>query len=106
MPRTFRTALIDALERTGRSLASVTEQAGVSHEQFKKLIQREGSRTNVDDAIRVARAFGLTLDEFLQDDLATDRLEIAQLYSQLSPAERTLLRATARGLRGQGQDQG
>lgn len=98
MAKTFRMALKDALDREGRSVAWAAERAGISGEQLKKLLQRPTARTNYEDAIRVARVFGLTLDEFLEDDLASDRLEIARIYMSLSPEERRILRAAGRGM--------
>ena len=94
----------DALEahRTERdlSLKDVAEGSGVSYEQLKKLRQRENASTNVDDARKVANFFGLTLDEFLGDRTIEARIEIVQLYNQLSPEERRLLQAAALGLGG------
>jgi lambda repressor-like predicted transcriptional regulator len=95
--KTFREALISALERENKSLKSVCESAGVSYEQMKKVIQRESAKTNVDDAIKVAKALGYTINEFLADDLASDRIEIARIYSSLSPEEIRLIREIAKG---------
>lgn len=97
MAKTFREALLSAVAERQTTLRAVAEGSKVSYEQLKKVGQREGAKTNVDDAIRVARFFGLTLDEFLSDDLASDRAEIAKLYSQLTEAEIEILRAAARG---------
>ncbi len=106
MPKLFRQALIEALKHTGKPLAEVAEKAGVSYEQLKKVRQREDATTNVDDARKVANAFGVSLDEFLEDQTAQDRLEIASLYSQLSEAERRLILAAARGMRAQALPEG
>lgn len=98
MAQTFRTALLRALEQTGVSLKQVCESSGVSYEQFKKVKQGKSQSTNVDDALRVANYFGLTLDEFLADDTAVVREEILDLYRQLEPGERWFLLASARGM--------
>ncbi|OJH45168.1 helix-turn-helix transcriptional regulator [Paracoccus sp. SM22M-07] len=97
MSRTFREALN---ERTGpgkASLKEVADKAGVSYEQLKKVRQGKSGSTNVEDALRVAAFFGLTLNEFLADDLAEDRAEIVQTYNALSEEERQILRDAARG---------
>jgi transcriptional regulator with XRE-family HTH domain len=99
MAKTFREALLETVERTGKSLKAIADGANVSYEQLKKVSQREGASTNVDDARRVANFLGITLDEFLEDHTAQDRVDAAKLYSQLTPAEREILQATARGLR-------
>jgi len=107
MTKTFRDALLErvAISRseTGKpSLRAVATGAGVSYEQLKKLKQRDDGSTNVDDAVKVANFFGLTLDEFLGDPTATVRAEIDALYSSLSAEERSYLRGIADGLRARG----
>ena len=92
----FRDALLREIAARGLSLRAVCEAAGVSYEQAKKMQQRDQSSTNVDDAVKLAGALGLTVNELLQDDLSSDRIEIARLYSQLSEPERRIVRALAR----------
>lgn len=98
MTKTFRQALLQWLEQTSLSLAVIAERSGVSYDQLKKVKARETASTNFDDAVKVAHAFGVTVDEFLDDDLASDRAGIARLYSELSPSELRVLRAAAKGL--------
>jgi len=109
MTKTFREALLErvALTRkesaeTGKpSLKAVAEGASVSYEQLKKVKQRGGS-TNIDDAIKVANYFGLTIDEFLGDKTASIRAEIDALYMNLEERERSYLKGVADGLRARG----
>ncbi len=96
MTRTFRDALLRALTDSGTSLANVARGAQVSYEQLKKVAQREGASTNVDDAVKVARHFGLSLDEFLADEIPGMRDEMLLLLWQLPEAEREFLLAFAR----------
>lgn len=93
MALTFREALLAALSRTGVSLSKVAREAGVSYDQLKKLKQRDTASTNVDDARRIANFFGVTLDEFLEDRTVGDRVRVVEIYNQLSPRERQILRA-------------
>ena len=102
MPRTFKEALLAEAEARGMPLSTVAERSGVSYEQIKKIKQRHGASTNVDDAKKVANVFGMTLDEFLDDPMASDRAEIVQTYNSLSPEERAMLRKLA----GVPEDQG
>ena len=95
MPMNFRDALLKTIKDRGLSLKEVCEAAGVSYEQGKKMKQRKPSSTNVDDAVKLASALGLTVNELLQDDLSSDRIELARLYSQLSEPERRMLRVLA-----------
>lgn len=99
MSRTFKEALRDVAEATGLPIKAIAAGAGVSYEQLKKVMQRDNASTNVDDARKVANYLGFTLDEFLQDELASDRAEVARLYSQLTQVERDFLQAAARGRR-------
>ena len=98
MAKLFKDALELHRTRSGKSIKDVAEGSGVSYEQLKKLGQRANASTNVDDARKVANYFGLTLDEFLEDRTIEARIEVVQLYNQLSPAERRFLQAAAAGL--------
>lgn len=64
METTFKIALDQALAQTGRSLRSIATAAGVSYDQLKNLRQGKAQTTNVDDAMKVAAVFGVTLNEF------------------------------------------
>lgn len=70
MPYLFRDSLENALKSTGRSMREVADTAGVSYEQFKSLRQGKSQTTNVEDAVKVAAAFGVTLDQFLLGNLS------------------------------------
>lgn len=101
MSKRFADALSEALKVTGMSLMSACERADVSYDQFKKLMQRAAkggpSSTNVDDAVKLAHAFGVTFDEFIRDDTAALRSEAAELWRKLTPGERDILLAAERG---------
>lgn len=103
MERTFRDALIDHMAGQDLSLRQIAAQAEVSYQQLKKMMQRDGASTNVEDAVKVARVFGLSLDEFLGDHLSEERAELVRLWQKLSTEERALLRAAARGMRAEDQ---
>jgi transcriptional regulator with XRE-family HTH domain len=97
MTKTFRSALLDALEETGLPLSKVAEGSGVSYDQLKKLRQRPNASTNVDDARAVANFFGVTLDQFLDDTSLLARVELAEFYNRLTDQEIEILKAAARG---------
>ena len=98
MTKTFRQALIDALTQTGRPLSEIADKSEVSYEQLKKLRQGRSQSTNVDDAIRVANAFGVSLEEFVDDRTVIARTEIVRIYNELEPQERQYLLASAKGI--------
>lgn len=98
MSKNFRDAFLAALNETGLTVAEVARRAGVSKDQLNKLKQREAAKTNVDDAKRVAAAFGSTLDEFLDGQEPLAQSELIGLLSQLGPQERDFLLKSARAL--------
>lgn len=102
---TFRDALKKNMESHGLSLAEVAKRSGVSYEQLKKFMQRESATTNVDDAVKIAAAFETTVNSFLQDHQAEDRIQIAKLYRSLSEQEIALLREIAASRSDPDQDQ-
>lgn len=77
MENTFKNALDHALEETGRSLRSVAIKAGVSYDQLKSLRQGKSQKTNVDDAMKVAHAFGVSLEDFYAGVLSSTQPIIA-----------------------------
>jgi transcriptional regulator with XRE-family HTH domain len=89
--RNFRESLLQKLNETGISLRQVAEGSGVSYEQLKKIKQIETRSTNVEDAMKVAHYFGLTLDELMTDQEASGQLEIIGLLESLSVEARTFL---------------
>ncbi|UXU75531.1 MULTISPECIES: helix-turn-helix domain-containing protein [unclassified Paracoccus (in: a-proteobacteria)] len=96
MPMPFRTALRRWLDLSGKSLRQVAAESGVSYEQLKKMLQREDASTNFDDGVRVAQAFGVSVDEFLGDPSIRLRTELLRLFQQLSPEEQEFLLDVAR----------
>lgn len=99
MAKTFRDALSAAINETGATWSAVASATGVSYEQLKKLKQGKSQSTNVDDAVKIANHFGMTLDEFIGDQTRYQREEILDLLLGLSEQERDLLIAAARGMR-------
>ncbi|ACM02917.1 XRE family transcriptional regulator [Cereibacter sphaeroides] len=64
MEQTFKDALARALKETKRSLRSVCLKAGVSYDQMKSLMQGKSASTNIDDGIKIAAAFGVSIEDF------------------------------------------
>ncbi len=95
MMHKFRDAFLLYLDVSRFTLAEVSRQAGVSVEQLKKLKQRETATTNVDDAARIAHAFGVSLDEMLGDKTPEQRTEALAAYARLTSEERQFLRTLA-----------
>ncbi|WP_157020394.1 hypothetical protein [Paracoccus sp. 228] len=91
------------MDSSGWSIPRLCQEAGVSTDQVTKFMQRAGkgerASTNVDDAVKLANALGFTLDEMLKDQTAVLRSEAVDLWRALTPEERDILRAAARGRR-------
>ncbi|MGZ9812320.1 helix-turn-helix domain-containing protein [Pseudoroseicyclus sp. H15] len=85
---TFREALLRISEESGISLRRIAEGAGVSYEQLKKVKQGKSSSTNVDDAVRIAAFLGLTVEQMIEGELPSDRIDLVRALSQLEPEER------------------
>lgn len=66
MVGSFREALEEALKYSPRKLPSICADAGVSYEQMKKVLQGKSKSTNVDDAVRLAAAMGMSLETLLE----------------------------------------
>ncbi|MFY0619305.1 hypothetical protein [Shimia sp.] len=92
----FRAALLEKLDETGIPLKKVAEGSGVSYEQLKKLKQIPTRTTNVEDGMAVARFFGLTLEDFIDGEKASDRADLIRVLDQLSPSAIQVLTATAK----------
>lgn len=70
MSRTFREAVLAAVDATNKSVRSVAVAAGLKEDQLKSLAQGKSKTINVDDAKKVAAVFGVTLDEFYAGKIA------------------------------------
>jgi phage repressor protein C with HTH and peptisase S24 domain len=79
METTFRAALEHAATTTGKSIRSIAESAGISYDKLKNLSQGKSKTTNVDDAMRVAASFGVSLEDFYEGLLhpASDTVAVA-----------------------------
>lgn len=97
METTFKLALDHALAETGKSLRSIAIAAGVSYEQLKNLKQGKSQTTNVDDARKVAAAFGVSLDDFYAGQLHPSAAMIAVAGRVGAGAEVYLVDAYGKG---------
>lgn len=73
MQQTFREAFLSAIKNSSKSMRQVALDSGVSYEQLKNLSQGKSKSTNVDDAVRIAASFGISLEAFLEGQLTSNR---------------------------------
>jgi phage repressor protein C with HTH and peptisase S24 domain len=73
MQQTFREAFLSAIKNSNKSMRQVALDSGVSYEQLKNLSQGKSKSTNVDDAVRIAASFGISLEALLEGQLTSNR---------------------------------
>lgn len=89
MKEAFREAFIRHVRVYDVSIAEVARQTGVSKYLLNALHQRKTQVPNVADAIKIARFFGKTVDEFLDQDAPKNNdAMLASKIARLSPEER------------------
>jgi transcriptional regulator with XRE-family HTH domain len=81
----------------------LARRTGISKPQLDKLMQRRVVATNVDDATKLARFFGDTVEDFMRitepgSEPGNSLARIRLLAGQLSPAEQDMLEAQIAGL--------
>lgn len=55
----FREQFLEALHRTGMTLAELSRRSGVNYDALNKLRRREGASTSAENAARISRVLGL-----------------------------------------------
>lgn len=99
----FRETLIARVHASGITVAELSRRTGVSKPQLDKLMQRRVVTTNVDDATKLARFFGETVEGLMGignpgAEASSSLSRIRQLAGQLSEAEQDMLEAQITGL--------
>lgn len=95
----FRERFIREVEAAGLTSAEISKATGVPKPLIDKLRQRRAEATNVDAAIRLARFFGMTVEEMAGS--APENPEIAEILAlilRLSPEEKALVLAQLEGI--------
>lgn len=99
----FREALIARVHASGISVSELSRKTGISKSQLDKLMQRRVITTNVDDASKLAKFFGDTVEDFMRlgeapAEAGTSLSRIGVLAAQLTQAEQDMLEAQIAGL--------
>ncbi len=68
----FGAALKWRMERSGKKIADLTRESGVSRDVLNKLLSRENSSTSAENGIAIAKAFGLSIDAFMSREAAPE----------------------------------
>ena len=94
----FRKAVLRALSTSEITLEQIAQEAGVALAGLEALVLSDDAHFSVEDAVKVAKSFGTTLDQFLEDTSLSGHIQIAQLYSSLPPLLKAQLEAYAQEL--------
>lgn len=98
MTNGFRDAFLWHLDRHDGTLVDIARRSGVSRDALNKLIARENSSTNVENAVAIARYFGKTLEQFIACEAVEESDRLPALTRLLSREEQTMVEAMVRGI--------
>lgn len=94
----FRDRVLVAMDERGMSKADLSRVSGVPYHAIDKFLKRDNASTSADNAISIARALGIKVDEEGEYE------ELRSLFFRLSEAQREFLLASVRGLVSQDHD--
>lgn len=97
MHMSFKDALIHAQQRSERSIRSIAIAADVPYDTLKNVVQGKSQRPNLEDALKVARSFGVSLEQFLDGELDQGAKRIAVAGRVGAGAEIELVDAYPKG---------
>lgn len=105
MHKNFSEALIEHLDRTGKQVTEIAKKSGVRKDALYSLKYGKSLNMAVDDAIRVAAAFGETVEEFMGLNPVQIRDQLSEQLARLTPQEQAILEASLAALLSQRDNQ-
>lgn len=93
MQKTFSEAFIEHLDKTGKKVTEIARTSGVPKDALYSLKYGKTRNMGVEDAMRVAAAFGETIEEFMGVSTGQVRDRLLIQMAQLTERERALLEA-------------
>lgn len=90
----FQQRVLAAMADQGITKAELSRQSKVPYHALDKFLKREGAATSSENAISIANALGISVDDAAEYD------ELKKLYYQLDEEQRRFLLASVRGLVG------
>lgn len=100
MEKTFSAAFNEHLTVSGMKIPAIAELSGVKADTLYKIRSGKSQNMRVADAVKVAQAFGKTVEEFMGMSDQKVRGEIETLMDLLTEDERALLLAPIKALLG------
>ncbi|WP_299671719.1 helix-turn-helix transcriptional regulator [uncultured Roseobacter sp.] len=97
--KTFVESFIEHVRASETPIAELSRRTGVSKSKMDALMNRRAKSTTVDDAMKISKFFGKSVEEFCSTPPDPKILQIISLVQKLSPQERDLVEGQLRGLR-------
>ncbi len=97
----FQQALTRHIEEANEDVTTLAKRADVSRDALYKVIYGKTKSPNLEIIIRVARAYGKTVEEFMGIAPARVQDDLIDEISRLAPSERAVLQASLKALRAQ-----
>jgi hypothetical protein len=94
IPKTFADAFNEHVKATGRQITEISRASGVDKDALYAPRRNRVRNMSVDLAIKVAGAFGKTVEEFMGLTPVQIHDSLARQLEKLSPKERQLLEAS------------
>ncbi len=104
MQKTFSQAFNEHLEKTGARVTDIANKSGVKKDSLYALKRGTTRNMGVDDAIRVAAAFGETVEEFMRLSPEQVRNQLAEQIARLTPQEQAILEVSLTAILSQRAD--
>ena len=98
MEKTFSEAFNEHLDRTGARVTDIASKSGVKKDSLYALKRGTTRNMGVDDAIRVAAAFGETVEQFMGLAPVLVRDQLSEQIGRLTEQEQAVLEATLAAL--------
>lgn len=98
MEKNFTEAFNQRLNETGLKVSDIAKLSGVNSEALYKVKYGKTQNMKVQDAVRVAAAFGETIEEFMGFTPKIARDQLNDQIAKLTPLERETLLATIKAL--------
>lgn len=97
--RTFSQRLREVIDADPNLTESgLARAAGLDNSTIRQLLSGKAQNPRLDTAMKICRALGTTLEQFMGRDFDPVQAEILDLYVQLSDEERRILLAAAKGI--------
>lgn len=96
---TFLQALEKHMEASGDDVTTLAKRANVSRDALYKVVYRKTKTPSLEIIVKVAAAFGETVEEFMGLTPVQIRDDLLDEISRLTPSERAVLRASLIALR-------